>query len=189
MKLFAGLMPMALPSWLKDEGSAKLFFFATIFVALLLVGRWISARSESSAHDPDLTPASASVVTESAVDSRPAGPDPKAPIHPELDCGPVILRKLYFSRFDALTGPADALNFFDEVTVEVYFKESGGVFQKIYTVATPLGFSQFLEDKNWDIFYTPEMFVVQRYDLKLIREAIIDRLVEDSELGPADQEA
>ena len=99
-----------------------------------------------------------------------------------MDFGPVVLRKLYFNGFDAASGPADPLSFVDDVTLEVYFKQTGALFENTYTVATPAGLTQLLRDKDWDILYSPEIFIVNRYDLKLIRETILERMLDDSEL-------
>jgi hypothetical protein len=52
-------------------------------------------------------------------------------------------------------------------------------------VATPAGLTQLLRDKEWDILYSPEIFIVNRYDLKLIRETILERMMDDSELRQA----
>ena len=177
------------PSWLNESGTKLLLMLAAV-VALFMVGRWISARAESSAHDPTLiqdeTPATRPTILKGP-DSAP--PDPNAPVHPEMDFGPVVLRKLYFNGFDATGGPADPLNFVDDATLEVYFKHTGALLENTYTVATPAGLIQLLRDKNWDILYSPEIFIVNRYDLKLIRETILERIVDDSELRQSHAES
>ena len=177
-------MWFAVQAWMASAGmseSAKLLVMLAALIALFLVGRWISARAESSAHDPTLIqheapPAQAVILPRDAV------PDPNAPVHPEMDFGSVVLKKLYFDTFDAVSGPTDPLRFADDMTIEVYFKQTGSVFENTYTVATPAGLDQLLRDKNWDILYSPEIFIVNRYDLKLIRETILERIVDDSEL-------
>lgn len=180
----AGVIILALPSWVNGESGAKLFLIAAVLVGLLLLGRWISAQTESSANDPALmsSAASAPIQARAVPLARTDAPDPNAPVHPEMDFGPVILQKFYFSGFDAMSGPPDPLDFFDEVTVEVYFKQSDGVFQNTYTVATPRGLSHTLQTKQWDILYAPEVFIVNRYDLKLIREAVMERFLDHSEV-------
>ena len=70
-------------------------------------------------------------------------------------------------------------SFVDDITVEVYFKHTGSVFENTYTVATPAGLGQLLRDKEWDILYSPEIFIVNRYDLKLIRETILEHIMDD----------
>jgi hypothetical protein len=171
----------ASPAWLADENGAKLLLMLAAVISLFMVGRWISARGESSAHDPTLvqheTPAGRPTIL-----PHDAVPDPNAPVHPEMDFGPVILKKLYFEGFDAASGPTDPSCFVDDITVEVYFKHTGSAFENTYTVGTPDGLRQLLHDKEWDILYSPEIFIVGRYDLKLIRQTILDHIVDTSEL-------
>ncbi len=167
-----------------DESGTKMLAMLAAVISLFMVGRWISARSESSAHDTTL-------IQDETPSARPTilhddgTPDPNAPIHPEMDFGPVVLRKLYFNGFDAASGPADPLSFADDVTLEVYFKQTGALYENTYTVATPAGLTQLLRDKEWDILYSPEIFIVNRYDLKMIRETILERMMDDSELRHA----
>ena len=114
----------ASPAWLTDESGAKLLVMLAAVISLLMVGRWISARAESSAHDPTLlqheTPSARPTIL-----PHDAVPDPNAPVHPEMDFGPVVLKKLYFDGFDAASGPTDPLSFVDDITVEVYYKHTG----------------------------------------------------------------
>ena len=171
----------ASPAWLMDESGAKLLLMLAAVISLFVVGRWISARAESSAHDPTLaqheTPAARPTIL-----PHDAVPDPNAPVHPEMDFGPVILKKLYFQGFDAASGPTDPSCFVDDITVEVYYKHTGSVFENTYTVGTPGGVGQLLRDKEWDILYSPEIFIVNRYDLKLIRQTILEHIMDASEL-------
>ena len=183
---FAVQVLTAPSSWPMNESGAKLLVMLAAMISLFMVGRWISARAESSADDPALiqneTPAARPTILQGPADGT---PDPNAPVPPEMDFGPLVLRKLYFNGFDASSGPADPENFVDDVTLEVYFKQTGSLFENTYTVATPAGLGQLLRDKEWDILYSPEIFIVNRYDLKLIRETILERIVDDSELRQA----
>jgi hypothetical protein len=104
-----------------------------------------------------------------------------------MEFGPVRLRKFYFNNMDALSGPADATNFVDEVTIEVLFHATGAVVENTYTVATPLGLSELMEAKQWEIFYSPDVFVVARYDLEAIRRAVLEHLLDNSETHSLDQ--
>ncbi len=192
--LFAVLTLLDAPSWLGGE-HGKLLLMAAVLVGLLLLGRWIAARSETSAHDPMVMTRPTAPTMQSAVVTRPgedssevmslnAAPASKGSgndIHPEMDFGPVRLRKLYFHNFDALSGPAAPANFVDELTVEVLFKATGAVVENTYTVATPLGLSELMAAKQWGILYSPEVFIVTRFDLEDIRQAVIDHVLEHSE--------
>jgi hypothetical protein len=178
---FAVQVPAASPAWLVDESGAKLLLMLAAVISLFMVGRWISARAESSAHDPTLVQGETPAVRPTIL-PHDAVPDPNAPVHPEMDFGPVVLKKLYFEGCDALSGPTDPLCFVDDVTVEVYFKHTGSLFENTYTVATPAGIDELLRDKQWDILHSPEIFIVNRYDLKLIRQTILEHIVDGSEL-------
>ena len=194
MGLFTSLLLLDAPSWLGGE-HGKLLLMGAVLIGLLLLGRWIAARSETSAHDPLVMSRPAAPSMHSAavpqpdedsseamsLDIAPASKGSGNDVHPEMDFGPVRLRKLYFHNFDALSGPADPANFFDELTVEVLFKETGAVVENTYTVATPQGLSDLMAAKQWGILYSPEVFVVARFDLEDIRRAVMDHLLEHSE--------
>jgi hypothetical protein len=179
-------VPAASPAWLVDESGAKLLLMLAAVISLFVVGRWLSARAESSAHDPTFAQGEAPAARPTIL-PHDAVPDPNAPVHPEMDFGPVILKKLYFEGFDAVSGPTDPLSFIDDITVEVYFKHTGSLFENTYTVATPAGVEQLLRDKQWDILYSPAIFIVPRYDLKLIRQTILEHIVDGSEHGQSAQ--
>lgn len=167
--------------WLKDESAAKLLLMLAAMVALFLAGRWIAARGESSAHDPSLM-GNAEFSAHPMMNAVEDVPALDASVHPEMDFGEVILRKLYFAGFDAATGPDDPANFVDEATVEVYSKRTASLFENTFTVATPAGLDHMLREKQWESLYSPQIFIVNRYNLKAIREAIAERLLEDLEL-------
>ena len=176
--LFAVALPAA-PSWLADVNSGKMLLFFGALVGLILLGRWISSRSDVSVHDPALMSHTSTPAVHAV--EPPDKPHPDSPVHSETDFGPVILRKFYFGNFDALSGPADPASFVDEVTIEVVFKDTGVVVENTFTVATPLGLSQLMAAKEWGILYSPDVFVVTRYDLQTLREAIMERFLERSE--------
>ena len=106
-----------------DESGTKLLVMLAAMVSLFMVGRWISARAKAARMIPRCvqheTPAVRPTILKPPDD---AAPDPNAPVHPEMDFGPVVLRKLYFNGFDATSGPVDPLSFVDDVTLEVYFR-------------------------------------------------------------------
>ena len=171
----------AWPAWLADESGLKLLVMLAAVVSLFVVARWIAARAETSAHDPTLVQGEAPAVRATILPHDDV-PDPNAPVHPEMDFGPVVLKKLFFDGFDAASGPTDPLSFVDDVTVEVYFKHSGSLFEYTYTVATPAGLEELMRDKQWDILQSPEIFIVKRYDLKLIRQTIVEHIVDAAEM-------
>ena len=92
-----------------------------------------------------------------------------------------------FAHFDAVPGPPDPENFADELIVELYDSVSDFRWTVTYVVATPAGIRKFMDDEQWKFFYATEIFIVRRYDLQTIREAVFGRISEIHEsvpLGP-----
>ncbi len=139
---FAVQVLAAPPSWLMNESGAKLLVMLAAVISLFMVGRWISARAESSAHDPTLIQDETPAVRPTILTGTDVPPRTRMlPFTLKWTLVPVVLRKLYFNGFDAASGPADPLSFVDDVTLEVYFKQTGSLFENTYTVATPAGLS------------------------------------------------
>jgi hypothetical protein len=92
--------------------------------------------------------------------------------------GKIELRKFYMREFDAIKGPPDPFEFVDEVTAEVEHLETGGLSTWEFTVGTPSGFARLLESKSWESFFSPEVFVVRKYELEIVREMIVDHISE-----------
>ena len=114
--------------------------------------------------------------------SAPEASLPAAIAAPEAELGPIRIVNFYFSKFDAVRGPADSSVFHDEVFVELYDSQSGHRWTHSYGVATPEGLSQILEEKSWFYLYANGIIVVQKYDLNRIREAVVARIAEENEL-------
>jgi hypothetical protein len=165
-------------SWLHQDGP-RLLFFMTCAIAVFAIARWAGNKSESSYTVPppaDPAPKLSFVPV----------PDPDGDIHPRMRVGGVEVRAFYFKTFNALTGPADPESFCDELTIEVEFVETGNRSQWGFTVGTPKGFEALLREKSWQFLYSPAVFVVQKYDLAKIREAVVERIEIDSSIKPED---
>lgn len=109
----------------------------------------------------------------------------QAPVAENL--GRVRVMQFNFTNFDAVPGPPDPDNFADELIVELYDSISEFRWTVTYVVATPAGIRKLMDDENWKFFYATEIFVVRRYDLQIIREAVFGRINEIHEnlpLGP-----
>lgn len=108
-----------------------------------------------------------------------------APVAENL--GRVRVMQFNFTQFDAVPGPPDPDNFADELIVELYDSVSDFRWTVTYVVATPAGIRKFMDDEQWKFFYATEIFIVRRYDLQTIREAVFGRISEIHEnvpLGP-----
>jgi hypothetical protein len=99
-----------------------------------------------------------------------------APVSSNL--GRITVTAFNFAHFDAVPGPADAECFADELILELYDSVSDFRWTATYVVATPAGIRKMMDDERWSFFYATELFVVRRYDLQLIREAVYGRLNE-----------
>ena len=88
----------------------------------------------------------------------------------------ITLRKFYFSQIDTLAGPPDPFEFADELTVEVEHNSTGHESKWEFTVGTPAGFARLLETKEWESFYSPQTFVIRKYELEMVREMVLEHI-------------
>ena len=103
------------------------------------------------------------------------------------DLGRVQVTQFNFAHFDALPGPPDPESFADELILELYDSVSDFRWTATYVVATPAGIRKLMDEERWNFFYATEIFIVRRYDLQLIREAVYGRIKEvhdEVPLGP-----
>ena len=110
-----------------------------------------------------------------------------APVSDNL--GRVRVTQFNFAHFDAVPGPPDPESFADELILELYDSVSDFRWTATYVVATPAGIRKLMDEERWSFFYATEIFVVRRYDLETIREAVYGRIKEVHEqvaLGPDD---
>lgn len=104
------------------------------------------------------------------------------------DLGRVQVSQFNFAHFDAIPGPPDPENFADELVLELYDSVSDFRWTATYVVATPPGIRRMMDDEKWNFFYATEIFVVRRYDLQMIREAVYGRIKEIHDAVPLDPE-
>ena len=94
------------------------------------------------------------------------------------DLGRVRVLQFNFAHFDAVPGPPDPESFADELILELYDPISDFRWTSTYVIATPAGIRKLMDDERWNFFYATEIFVVRRYDLQIIREAVYGRIKE-----------
>jgi hypothetical protein len=109
-----------------------------------------------------------------------------APVSDNL--GRVRVTQLNFAHFDAVPGPPDPDSFADELILELYDSVSDFRWTATYVIATPAGIRKLMDEEKWSFFYATEIFVVRRYDLQTIREAVYGRLKEVHDEVPLDPE-
>ena len=169
----------------------KVVIFVVAFLLLLLLGRKLSAFSESSIATP-VTPLPEPVADEPAVVAalrstrkEPAvvGADLPFPIHvPEITRDadgrynrPEFLN-YYFEKTDLVRGPENPVAFYDDFYVLVRDIENNHTAFYKYFVATPAGLQKAMDDEHLPALYLEEQaLIVSRWDVPLI----LDKAVKD----------
>lgn len=169
-------------NWLQEDG-AKLFFFASCFIALLMLARYASRKSETSYGPP--TP-------QSQESERIELPQPEEQEQEEVgeqaDSLPAVrevsftLRSFQFKSFEAETGPEEPEAFCDEASVDINYR--GGIMPWEFTIATPRGLQSRLAGKEWDFVFVREALIVPRYDLELIKASVLHQIKSQLESVP-----
>lgn len=90
--------------------------------------------------------------------------------------GALELRSLEFDTFDAAAGPADPMEFFEQmrVTVGRARVERSSCFA-LY-VTTPQGMAAYMKKNGVSHQFGRDVLLVDRYDLQVIREAVLARI-------------
>lgn len=141
--------------------STKVLIFALAAILIFFVIRRFSRRSETSydfGSSPELF-----------------GDAPR-PVHASMRFDEIELRSFYMHQFDVLSGPPDPFEFVDELTAEVEHLKTGARSTWNFTIGTPSGFARLLEGKRWESFYSPEIFVIRKYELDMVREMIVEHI-------------
>ena len=174
-------------NWLASEG-LKIALLTGAFAAIYVLSRWSSHLNESRpgvAPPPEPEPSYriADTPRESPkivpIDRRPQFHSSQ-PVD-EQHLQPIRIVHMYFSQFDFEPGPPDPKSFADELFVKLYNADSGYDWLLSYFVATPDGLSDMLQRESWDYAFADSVFFVQRYDPKVIRQAIVEHLLATTE--------
>jgi len=175
------------------EQGLKLLILVAAVIGLFWLGRWSSRLGTASPPDsgyPEHIPApETTTAKEDERQPSPFVPNPFAPGADEIaasfpydpSLGKIRMKKFFFEKIDALSGPPDPDVFADELHVELYDPDSGSAWWQSCFVATPKGLSQVLRDKAWKYLHATEILVLPRYDLEEIRRAVVSRIVADHE--------
>lgn len=164
-------------------GHLQLLLIALCVIALYLVARIISNKPNSP--DNEMRAQSQAFVPKFSLATF-AKDYRSAPISDNL--GRVRVSQFNFAHFDAMPGPPDPESFADELILELYDSVSDFRWTVTYVVATPSGIRKLMDDERWSFFHATEIFIVRRYDLQLIREAVYGRIKEIHDEVPLDPE-
>ncbi|HWR35110.1 MAG TPA: hypothetical protein VN622_04470 [Clostridia bacterium] len=179
MKLYACLL---ISEWLASD-NAKLLLFIVLCVVVFAGSRlFLKARNRTGNEQQGFGSAGDFASFSESADSHKPG-RPNTSVHPTMRVGNLEIRKFYLANFDAMTGPPDPFEFADELTVEIEHVGTGNRSTWQFTVGTPAGFARLLENQKWESFYSPQVFVVRKYELEMVREMVMEHISSELEGG------
>lgn len=166
----------------------KIVIFIAAFGLLLLVGRMLASAGEVHAaalprpstprDEPDVVPGE---------NKRPAliGAEIEFPIKlppvkrmPDGTYNRPVFLNYYFAKTDLVNGPADPTSFFDEFTLEGEDPATGHKQIFEYTVATPAGLRQVMDQEKFaSLYIESKTVIVARWELALILETISEEIM------------
>jgi hypothetical protein len=176
-------------NWLREDG-AKLFFFGSCFLALLVLARLASKRSESNYNlpqhlpEPELPPPfkpPAVYKYEEDPDEGEAETDPSE--LPKARSVEFALKSIRFKGFEMEIGPEDPESFCDYAVVNIRYR--GGDMPWDFIVATPRGLEAKMTGEGWQsVFVRQQALLVSRWDAQLITGDLLHRIEAELEAVP-----
>jgi hypothetical protein len=170
----------------------KIAVFVAAFVLLVVLGRILSARAEKYPAPPlePAQPDGAAGARDFIVHQggrRPAMtgeelgfPVPVPPVRLD-ESGKYnrpYFKNYYFRKTDLVAGPADPTCFCDEFFLDVQDPATQYVWSYSYTVATPAGLQQVMnEEKYASLFFDGPVVVVARWDLAVIMSTVVEEII------------
>jgi len=168
----------------------KIAVFLAAFGLLLVIGRALSRASET--HVALSLPRRSGTETPSGEPSPTSDrdPDPSALIGAEfgmpIPLPPVqrmatggfnrpIFTNYYFAKTDLVSGPADPACFCDEFFLQMQDPESQHRWTTEFTIATPAGLRQVLDEgKFGSVYFETPVVIVSQWDLPLILHTVTE---------------
>ena len=169
----------------------KIAIFLAVFGLLLVIGRALAHAGETRVDSslppsPDISPDAG---------SDPAGQDSPAltgaefgmpiPLPPlqmmeDGNFNRPMITNYYFGKIDLARGPADPTCFYDEFFLVLRHPSTQTRWTNRYTVATPTGLSQAMNQNKFDSIYLDAgTIIVARWDLEMILQTVIDQMMQD----------
>lgn len=166
--------------------SAKLAIFLLFFVAFLVVARRLSSSGTPS-YPPDYQPPDPDPLGDYSGANHPAmiGSELPFPIElpplQQLPNGhynrPYVLN-YYFSNLDLKTGPDNPRSFCDQLFVQFEAPETGAQWTSEYTVATPFGLQDLIDQTGQNLAFDGTVIIVPRWDMAQILRTVMDDMME-----------
>jgi hypothetical protein len=88
------------------------------------------------------------------------------------------IKRYYFRNTEADAGPADPLDFYDELFIDLEDPDTPQKWQNSIHVATPRGLDRMMAEEQWDSVIGGELLIVRRYELETILNAAVEHLQE-----------
>jgi hypothetical protein len=182
-------------SGLSATDSAKIIVLLCAFAGLYGLSRWSSRITDAIPPVPEPPPEPERSSTAGSqrvwpkivpIDSRPQFQ--RTTEYSESELEPIRVTNTYFRTFDYLPGPPDPATFADELFVELYNAETGHQWTVSYFVASPDGIRELLDREKWQYAHTGDVILVRRYDPKVVRQAVLEDLIESQEKQKATRE-
>lgn len=166
----------------------RVIIFGAAFLLLLLLGRKLSARSESIEipRPRDTNPVTNDYSEPDAKTAALVGSDLPFPIYlPEITCDPdgrysrPEFLNYYFEETDLVLGPKDPDIFYDNFYIETRDIENKHTVLYKYFVASPLGLKKALADEHLPAIHLKQhAFIFARWDVPLILETVAKHIIE-----------
>lgn len=146
-------------------------------LALYLVARWVRSRSAPQDEPGEQVRYLIRSGTNAAAEQLGAVPSG------------LVVTRYYFRQTNLETGPADLVDFYDELHIDLRDPESMQTWQNTIHVATPRGLDRMMAEEHWESVIGGELLIVRKYNLQTILQGAVDHLQEIYEaqvkmLGP-----
>jgi hypothetical protein len=185
-----------------DSETTKIAVFAVAFVALLLVGRWLSGRSQGDPFTPPPPPIGSDGLRQEAETAPVPAVGYDLPFPPEAakvlsemppDDRPIIVN-YYFEKTDLVAGPPDPTDFMDTLCVEHDNPpdEPRVRFTTYTVVTTPTTLTRLLKERPIGAIFAVRYLIVERFHVGTILAGYLNAAgteADQTEPDPAEEPA
>lgn len=176
--------------------TTRIIIFVVAVLVLLFLGRIVTSRQARL--DEAMPPVPAGNDNPGAVglQRQPAavGSDLPFPVSlPELAQSPdgrynrPRVLNYYFTKIDLVTGPSNRQAFCDDFVIELQNPATGYTWRWEYTIASPQGLQQEMDDGKSSSLYLESVIVVPRWDMAAILTAVMDDVMKNYDAPTAEE--
>jgi hypothetical protein len=166
--------------------SAKLAVFILFFVAFVIIARRLFSNG-TAPYPADYQPPYSPPPDDFPDPKRPAviGAELPFPVglppvqqRPDGRYNRPKVLNYYFSNLDLKSGPPNPRSFCDQLFVEFEAPETGARWTSEYTIATPFGLQDLLDETGQRLSFDGTVIVVPRWDMADILRTVLDDVME-----------